>query len=43
MSGYLNPALFAEGKADLILFTAQLGRTTLTFLPSQPQHHDVNW
>ena len=40
--GYLNPVYSEEGNLVLILFTAQLGSTTLTRLPSQPQHQFVN-
>lgn len=37
-TGYLNPVKLAEGNLFLIAFTAQLGSTTLTLRPSQPQH-----
>ena len=39
--GYLKPVLELEGNVSLILATAQLGSTTLTFFPSQPQHQLV--
>ena len=38
-SGYLNPVYCSDGNAFLIAFTAQLGNTTLTDWPNQPQHH----
>ena len=41
-SGYLNPEYCSDGNASLIAFTAQLGNTTLTDCPSQPQHHLVS-
>ena len=42
MFGYLNPAYSLEGKEFLTLLTAQLGSTTLTLLPSHPQHQPVS-
>lgn len=41
--GYLNPVYVADGNEVLIFVTAQLGSMTRTILPSQPQHHPVNW
>lgn len=43
VAGHVNPVYEDEGKEFLIFITAQLGSTTLTLLPSHPQHHQVNW
>ena len=40
--GELYPLYIDVGKTSFILLTAQLGKTTLIRLPSQPQHHRVN-